>query len=211
MVIRNAVSLKRMVGSSLVEFMIAATLGSIALMIVGGVYVSSQKSATHKIKQILLIQNMSSVLQQLKEDVQRAGFNGERLTSAKLTDSTDVVEVGSDNALIGYVYEVVSNGSEKYRHVVYRLDETGNNLVLCEKHHTQLLSIAQASDSGFKGNCYSIFDSQQIQIKDFSIDKQLIGDVAKTSLITVQLTAALATKPTVEHSMQVQLKQRNWL
>lgn len=211
MVIRNAVRLKSKVGSSLVEFMIAAMLGSIALIIVGGVYVSSQKSATHKIKQILLIQNISSVLQQLKEDVQRAGFNGERLTSAKLTDSTAVVAVDSENSRIGYVYKVVSNGSEKYRHVVYRLDSSGDKLVLCEKHHPDLLSIAQASDSGFKGNCYSVFDAQQIRVKDFSMDALVIENIATTSLITVHLTAALATEPTVEHSMKVEIKQRNWL
>jgi len=211
MVIHSAVSLKRLVGSSLIEFMIAAMLGSIALIIVSGVYVSAQKSATNKIKQILLIQNMSSVLQQLKEDVQRAGFNGEQLTSAKLMDSTTVVEVDSENSRIGYVYKIFSNGNEKYRHVVYRLDTSGDNLVLCEKHHTSLLSVAQAADSGFKGNCYSIFDSQEILVKDFSMDEQVLENVAKTSLITLHLTAALATEPRVEHSMKVQLKQRNWL
>ncbi len=211
MVIHNAVSLKRISGRSLVEFMIAAMLGSIALIIVASVYVSAQKSAADKIKKILLVQSMSSVLQQLKEDVQRAGFNGDLLTSAKMTDSITVVNVDSENSRIGYVYKVVSNGGEKYRHVVYRLDVSGDNLVLCEKHHTELLSIAQASDSGFMGNCYSIFDSQQILVKDFSMEQQLLENVAKSSFITLHLTAVLAREQTVEHRMEVKLKQRNWL
>jgi len=211
MVIRNVRSRRKILGSSLVEFMIAALLGIIALTLIGGVYISIQKSASEKSKQILLLQNMTSVLQQLKEDVQRAGFNGDSATSAKFSDATNVVHIDSSASLLGYVYKVIPDTSSEYRHVVYRFDKGSSTLQLCEKNHTETLTTSTASISGYLGNCFSIFDSQQITVSDFAVHLHTLENVTTSAFITIKLVAALTAQPSTTQQIEMQVKQRNWL
>ncbi|TOO19843.1 pilus assembly protein PilW, partial [Vibrio parahaemolyticus] len=60
MALKNA----RQYGNTLIEFMIAALLGIIAVGIIGAVFISSQKVAAQRSKEIMLLQQVSSVMQQ---------------------------------------------------------------------------------------------------------------------------------------------------
>jgi len=211
MVTRNVSNRRRNFGSSLVEFMVAAMLGGFALVMVGGIYISVQKSAAEKSKQLLLMQNINSALQQLKEDVQRAGFNGDLANSAKYSDVVDVVHIDSTATLFGYVYKVVSATSYEYRHVVYRYDNSSAKLSLCEKNHSEIITFSVASTSGVMGNCFSIFDPHQIAVNDFTLNKYALINSVESAFIQIRLSASLVDKPSVAHQVEVNIKQRNWL
>ncbi len=86
MALKNA----RQYGNTLIEFMIAALLGIIAVGIIGTVFLSSQKVAAQRSKEIMLLQQVSSVMQQVKEDIKRAGFDGINNKSMMLSGSSNV-------------------------------------------------------------------------------------------------------------------------
>lgn len=212
MAIRNAT--RRLGGASLIEFMIAALVGAMALGIVGSVFISSQRSAAQRSQEILLLQNMTNVLQVMKEDLYQAGYGGVQRKSVLLSGATRIVHTEAAPPLLGYVYQVMSGASSAYRNVVYRQQSAAGGtmeLKLCEKQQPAPLSVASAADSGFSGNCYSLFDARQISVMAFRARTEtLVSDRVSGAVTTVSLTAALTQNPSVSQSLSFHIQQRNW-
>ncbi|WP_165310527.1 PilW family protein [Vibrio ziniensis] len=201
---------KKMCGSTLIEFMTAALMGTIAVTITGSVFISIQRAAVEKTKHIFLMQSMTTVLQQLKEDIQRAGFDSPSTDSVTFSDSTHIVYVDHSNTALGYVYKAFSDNIEQFRHVVYRWDQHTSRLLLCEKHHPVPMSSVLASDSGYRGNCYSLFDPSQISVSEFSVQRHSLEKHVASAFLTIRLSAFLAQEPSSERSMTLKIKHRNW-
>lgn len=109
-------------GGSLIEFMIASSLGLVALTIAGSIYISGQKMAMERSKELMLLQNMGSVLAMLNNDIQRAGFNESGRYSLKISGATDTIYTidTTDMGLLAYVYQVGTSGAMPlYKNVVY--------------------------------------------------------------------------------------------
>ncbi|EHH0747824.1 pilus assembly protein PilW [Vibrio vulnificus] len=186
-------------GSSLVEFMIAALLGGMALAIVGSVFISNQKSAAQRSKEIMLLQQMSSVMQQLKEDVQRAGFDGVATNSIMLSDSAKVLYLQPTQ--IGYVYRKSMSSTSN---TVYRLHN--DMLEYCQKDSTTPMTVVSAVTS-----CFDLFDPKQIKVTQFDINKKLlVGTSVESAFVTISMSAQLKKDSSVSHSMSLQVQQRNW-
>ncbi|HFD0509111.1 TPA: PilW family protein, partial [Vibrio cholerae] len=96
------ISANKQKGNTLIEFMIASLVGAMALAIIGTVFLSNQKAAAQRSKEIMLLQQMSSVMQQMKEDIQRAGFDGISTNSMMLSGSANILFQQTNK--IGYVY-----------------------------------------------------------------------------------------------------------
>ena len=122
MALKNA----RQQGNTLIEFMIAALLGIIAVGIIGTVFLSNQKVAAQRSKEIMLLQQMSSVMQQVKEDIKRAGFDGIANNSMMLSGSSNVLYLQPNK--IGYVYR---NTASTVSNTIYQLNN--NMLEYCQK------------------------------------------------------------------------------
>ncbi|MFG0888312.1 PilW family protein [Vibrio sp. CJQ_6] len=207
MAIRNAT--RRLGGASLIEFMIAALVGAMALGIVGSVFISSQRSAAQRSQEILLLQNMTNVLQVMKEDLYQAGYGGVQRKSVLLSGATRIVHTEAAPPLLGYVYQVMSGASSAYLNVVYRQESTA--LKFCEKRRVVPLTPASAADSIGSGLCYSLFDPRQISVTAFSARTDtLVSDRVSGAVTTVSLTAALTQNPSVSQSLSFHIQQRNW-
>ena len=117
-------------GVVLLEFLIGSVL---SISIIGSLMVllvSSLKVGMNRMHKLVLIENVSSVVQQIKQDVQRAGYGGDRGVRATLAETTDTVYV--DKHLLGYSYWVKEE--EAYRHVVFKGQHTNSGqLLICEK------------------------------------------------------------------------------
>ncbi|CAE6887955.1 pilus assembly protein PilW [Vibrio sp. B1FIG11] len=124
-------------GASLVEFMIASSLGLISLAIVGSLYISGQKVAMERSKELMLLQNTGSVLAMLRNDIQRAGFNESGSDSVKISGATDTIYTldTPGMGLIAYAYQVGTSGAAPlYKSVVYEQRiNTPESLFVCEK------------------------------------------------------------------------------
>ncbi|MGY3568939.1 PilW family protein [Vibrio paucivorans] len=212
MAIQSAIS--RSSGASLIEFMVASLVGVIAIGLVGSVFMSGQKAALERSKHILLLQNMNAAMQQLKEDMQRAGYNGSESGVVMLSGASQVVHTQSSPGTVGYVYRVMTSGAEDLRHVVYRHqpESSGADLLrLCEKHQSDVLTPASAADSGYAGVCFSIFDPNQINVDGFSVENSLVAsDSASSAFTTISMSASLIGDSSVSHSMVLNVQQRNW-
>ncbi len=199
---------KKNQGFSLVEFMVAALLGSIALITIGSVLIATQKSASEKNKQIMLLQNMSTALQQLKEDVLRAGFDGDLAASAKFSGVPGVTYSQTNPDALGYVYKVRTGNTPEYRHVVYWLNSSNSNLILCEKSNAAFLSVYAAANS--RGHCYSVFDPKQISVSQFSVTHHQLENSVKSAFIIIRLSAFLTKDPLIKQHLEIKVTQRNW-
>ncbi|MCG6507123.1 pilus assembly protein PilW, partial [Vibrio parahaemolyticus] len=82
---------KKLRGASLIEFMIASLVGTMALAIIGSVFISSQRSAAQRSQEILLLQNITNVMQGMKEEMYQAGFDDINRTSVLLSGASSVV------------------------------------------------------------------------------------------------------------------------
>ena len=78
----TAVAPSKQQGTSLIELMVASVIGVFAISIIGSVFITGQRIATDKGIELLLLQNLTSTLQVMKEDIQRAGYDGSNGLSA---------------------------------------------------------------------------------------------------------------------------------
>ena len=202
-------------GSTLVEFMIASCLGLIAFAIVGALYTSGQKAAMERAKELMLLQNTASVLQMMKSDIRRAGFDGKDTKSVKISGASNTLYTTSsiDSALIAYVYNVGGSGkAPMYKNVVYeqRLDMP-ELLFVCEKKQTRIWDIGDVISLAGTGTCNSLFDNNKIHLSRFEIISNAIESTgAKSALVTVTLEAKLKDAPGIRTQQSFTVKQRNW-
>ncbi|MEF1309779.1 pilus assembly protein PilW [Vibrio mytili] len=201
-------------GGSLIEFMIASLLGLIALGIVGSVFISGKKTAAERGKELLLLQNMTSVMQQMKEDMQRAGFNGVSAGSVTLSGASYAVYTQTSPDMLGFIYRTMSSGMSTYRSTVYRYQpaSSGANLLkICEKYQSSPLTPASAAVSGPGGVCFNLFDENQITVDRFTVSTIHTTSNSTSSAFTViSMGASLLHDPNVRHTMVVKSQQRNW-
>lgn len=202
-------------GASLVEFMIASSLGLISLAIVGSLYVSGQKVAMERSKELMLLQNTASVLQMMKSDVQRAGFDGSDGNSVKISGANNTLYTisGADSGLIAYVYNVgVSGATSLYKNVVYeQRDGTPESLFVCEKKQATIWDINYVANLSGTGTCNTLFDKKAIHVNRFDlVSKALENTDAKSALITVTLGTELKDATNIRTEQSFTVKQRNW-
>ncbi|CDU07330.1 Putative Tfp pilus assembly protein PilW [Vibrio coralliirubri] len=192
-------------GTSLIELMVASVIGIFAISIIGSVFITGQRIAKDKGIELLLLQNLTSTMQVMKEDIQRAGYDGSNGYSIKLSGATDTIQV-SGGVAVGFVYfREGSSASKDHRHIVYR--KSGTRLQICEKGTLageDLLSFNEVT------GCYSLFDDSLIEVDAFSVDAHLLEQNSiKTTLTDINITASIPTAG-VSKSVSVSVKQRNW-
>ncbi|MGL6027842.1 MAG: pilus assembly protein PilW [Vibrio sp.] len=186
-------------GNSLIEFMIAALIGVIALGIIGGVFLANQKAAAQRSKQIMLQQQMSSVMQQMKEDIQRAGFAGIETYSLMLSGASSVLFHQANQ--IGYVYRLSSNSVSN---TVYRLNN--HMLQYCQNETPLPLDIASVASG-----CFDLFMPSQIKVVQFDVSHSLLqGASVDSALLAITMAAELKNDPTISHTIGLTIQQRNW-
>ncbi|QYO69473.1 prepilin-type N-terminal cleavage/methylation domain-containing protein [Vibrio cholerae] len=186
-------------GNSLIEFMVAALVGAMALAIVGTVFLSNQKAAAQRSKEIMLLQQMSSVMQQMKEDIQRAGFDGIATNSMMLSGSANILYQQAN--MIGYVYRKNAGNTSN---TVYQLNN--NMLEYCQKDSASPQTVVSAATG-----CFDLFDPKQIKVTQFGIaQSQLFGASVESAFISISMAAELKNDPSISHAMSLQVQQRNW-
>ncbi|MFW2207947.1 prepilin-type N-terminal cleavage/methylation domain-containing protein [Vibrio cholerae] len=193
------ISANKQKGNTLIEFMIASLVGAMALAIIGAVFLSNQKSATQRSKEIMLLQQMSSVMQQMKEDIQRAGFDDVGHQSMRLSSAVGVIYRASNK--IGYVYR---KSPTKVSNTVYQLNN--DMLEYCQKDSSVPLNIVSAATG-----CFDLFDPKQIKVTQFDVHRTVLsGSAVESAFVSISVAAELKNDPSISHTMSLQVQQRNW-
>ncbi|ARC18055.1 pilus assembly protein PilW [Vibrio parahaemolyticus] len=202
-------------GASLVEFMIASALGLISLATVGSIYVSGQRVIMERSKELMLLQNSESVVQMLKSDIQRAGFDGNDGHSIKISGSANTIYTldDVDRGLIAYAYYIgVSGSAPLYKNVAYEQRvNTPESLFVCEKKQITIWDVNDVVNLAGTGSCNTLFDKKVIHVNRFDLASELLESTdAKSALVTITLGTELKDATDIRTQQSFTTMQRNW-
>ena len=207
MAIRSAISLmKYQKGVSLVEMLIASTIGILAIIAVGSIFISGQKLATDRSMRLLVLQNMNDAMRYMKEDMQRAGYNGNNGSSLILSGASSVISTTSSS--LAYAYRTEPLISNKYMYTKFIGDVSTGELTLCTVPASSVVAVILTCSN------MSLMDEQRVVLTGFSVNEVPLGNSVSSAYITITMKAALANSPNTidnyEQTMTTKIKQRNW-
>ncbi|WP_105903085.1 PilW family protein [Vibrio gangliei] len=182
-------------GVSLVEMMVASAISIIAIIAVGSVFLSGQKLATERAQRLLVIQGVNEALRYIKEDAQRAGFNGTDGYSLMLSGASNVISTSSSS--LAYTYKKPDG---KYTQVAFAFNDA--KLKICEKTASAAISTICTPDQ-------SLLDQHRLTVDSFVVTESPLGSTVSSALITLSLTASLLDGSHTQ-TLSTQIKQRNW-
>ncbi|WP_372430217.1 PilW family protein [Vibrio alginolyticus] len=202
-------------GASLIEFMIASVLGLISLATVESIYVSGQRVIMERSKELMLLQNSESVVQMLKSDIQRAGFDGNNGHSIKISGSANTIYTldDVDRGLIAYAYYIgVSGSAPLYKNVAYEQRvNTPESLFVCEKKQITIWDVNDVVNLAGTGSCNTLFDKKVIHVNRFDLTSDLLESTdAKSALVTITLGTELKDVTDIRTQQSFTAMQRNW-
>ena len=204
-------------GTSLIELMVASLMGIIALGTIGALVLHSQKIALQRSKELSLLQSTNSVLQMMKLDMKRAGYNGVVNRAVKLSGAeyTFYTESSPSSGLLAYAYFSERSGAtDIYTNVVYQqAAATPEVLRICEKKQPNVISVLDAQNFTARvgNNCNTLFHIGRISVDSFHLSQvELLSAEVSSSIVTVQLATSLKSMPSLVQALSFSLKQRNW-
>lgn len=202
------------------SFLSVGVIGSLTLLLV-----SSLKVGTNRAHNLVLVESVSSVVQQIKQDVQRAGYGSGREGRATLAGIVDTVYV--DKHLLAYRYWVKEE--QAYRHVVFKWQQTegrqrinneksinsgertnNGQLLICEKMSQSALTLDQAKRSGRMGNCFNLFDPNQVGVSEFelAVTSYTESSVSR-QLVSMSISSYLVSNPKIKYGVNTLVFIRN--
>ena len=104
-------------GFSLIELLIASSVGLIAIGVVGSVFLSGYQAANKWSLELLLQQDVNDAFRLIKEDVLRAGYVSSGVSSLIISGASNVVYVNPDNNCLSYAYDAPDG--RRYNEVMY--------------------------------------------------------------------------------------------
>lgn len=199
--ITQSVSKRYQRGGSLIELMISSLIGLVLLGVIGSVFISLQKTAREKNLELHLLQGLNVTLMLMKEDIQRAGYDGGNGNSLKLSGATNTITV-SGGASVGFVYLKEGRG---YQNIKYIRD--GNQLKFCSNPVASQADIKSFAGIDF---CRSLFDEDILQVTQFSISSASVKNGTKVSGITDVSLGLQTVDGELSKVAEFSIKQRNW-
>lgn len=197
MVIRSV--RQKQCGISLIELLVASTIGIIVLTLIGSIYLKGQKLYADRSQNLLLIQELNDALRLIKEESHRAGFNGSSHYSAILSGASNVIHVSDDQ--LSYVYKT-SELPEQWRGISIKY--ASDTLKICTKSNLPLIP-----DIHFCTRFYSLLDTDIMTMTDFSLIQTSLNHSVSSAYLSISATVKLENT-SHQHSSQIKLTQRNW-
>ena len=194
-------------GGVLLELLISSFLSIGVIGSVTVLLVSSLRVGTNRAHKLMLAESVASVVQQIKQDIQRAGYGAGKGVRATLAGMVDTVYADKD--ILGYRYWVQEEHA--YRHVVFKWQQTASGqLLICEKMSLSALTPEQAKRSGVLGNCFNLFDPRQIGVSEFEVAVTPYSESSMSRrFISMSLSSHLVSNPKIEYSVNAVFFIRN--
>ena len=186
-------------GSSLIELLVASTIGLVALILIGSIYIKGQHLYADRSQKLLLIQELNDALRFIKEESHRAGYNGDSHYSAVLSGASNIIHVSGSQ--MSYVYKT-SESPKNWRGV--SIKSASNSLKICTK--SNLVSIPNIN---FCTRFYSLLDTNIISVTDFTLEQTILGGSVSSAHLSISTTAKLK-HASHQYSSEIKIMQRNW-
>ncbi|MCK6265356.1 hypothetical protein KP803_18985 [Vibrio sp. ZSDE26] len=190
---------KHQKGIAMIEVMVSALIGIIALGIIGSVFLTGQKIAKERTLELLVLQSLMSTSSMMRADMQRAGFDGGSGNSLTLQGATSTVAVSG--ASIGFVYYLPN--INKYQNIKYRLSD--GSLYSCERKDMVIASLDNLT------GCANLLDQNIMKVVSMAITTTPLVTSSATNLLTHVYLEAELLDGGYNQSVSMAIKQRNWL
>lgn len=197
MVIRNV--RQKQYGISLIELLVASTIGLMILTLIGSIYLKGQKLYADRSRNLLLIQELNDALRFIKEEGYRAGFNGSSHYSAVLSGASNVIHVSGEQ--LSYVYKT-SELPDKWRGISIKY--ASETLKICTKSNLSVIP-----DIHFCARFYSLLDTNIMTMTDFTLVQTSLNHSVSSAYLSISATVKLKNTPH-QYSSKIKLMQRNW-
>lgn len=197
-------------GFGLVETLISLALTSLLILGVSQFTLFEMQQHSQFNQHYFLQQQLSVALDILRQELLRAGYNGDKGESIALAGSDELVVVNGDNSALAFTYCKEINANE-YQTVAYQKQE--NKLLLCEKTTSSILNFSEALASDYTAPCYSVFDSHSIQVDNFvakTISLANTADIPKLDVLQLTVSVSLVVNPDVQLVKTIEQPLRNW-
>ncbi len=197
-------------GGGLVETLISLALTSLLILGVSQFTLFEIRQHSQLNQHYFLQQQLSVALDILRQELLRAGYNGDKGESIALADCDELVAVNDEHSALAFTYRKEISATE-YQTVTYQRQE--NKLLLCEKTTSSILHFSEALASDYTAPCYSVFDSHSIQIDNFvakTVTLANAADIPKLDVLQLTISASLVADSNVQLVKTIEQPLRNW-
>ncbi|WP_061014979.1 PilW family protein [Photobacterium leiognathi] len=195
-------------GFSLIELLIASSVGLLAIVIVGSVFLSGHNAANKRSLELMLHQDVNDALRSIKEDVLRAGYVSGGVDTLRLylpggvSKADNVVYINATKNCLAYTYQD-KNGVQNYYSVYYKNE---NKIV-----YKKVSSATDTTTACSISNANSLIYEKSIKVTGFNITNEVVSSSSATSqYITIALTAEVKSNPSISTEKVTKVKVRNW-
>jgi type IV pilus assembly protein PilW len=190
----------KQLGASLIELLVASSIGLIALMLIGNVFVEGQKISANRSQKLLLIQDLNDALRFIKEESQRAGYSRSGSYSEILSGANDIIHISG--AQLSFIYQSESGSPSEWRFARFKYES--ETLKICSRKNISFIP-----DIYFSPQCLSLIDNNLIKVTDFTLNYTALGSSVSSAYLSISTNAEL--KNTAHrYSSEIKIKQRNW-
>ncbi|MGF1749811.1 PilW family protein [Vibrio cionasavignyae] len=158
-------SIPRQKGGSLVEMLVASTIGIVAIGSIGSVYLMVQQHSSERAQTMLLSQALATTARRLQNDLTRAGYS-ELGSASRPSGAVSTVHVSGGGSKVQYVYwDDHRDGSAEYENTSWHYSTLSQTLRICRKRSSVILDINYFNSS----SCTSLLEDDLISVTHFSL------------------------------------------
>jgi prepilin-type N-terminal cleavage/methylation domain-containing protein len=191
-------------GFSLVELLIGLLLGSLLILMVIGLYVTSVSTGSKILKNSRLKTDLQSMVTMLETDIRRAGYSGGEQGYLVGENGDKTIDINSDHNCIVYYYNHNKSSSvESSNKMAFSLRE--NTL----KFKTGVEAVADTVCSATSG-WINVSDAAFIKINKLSFTEELSSSAEATvRSVRIELAGELVSDGRYNHSITTAVQVRN--
>lgn len=192
-------------GFTLVELMIALSLGSLLLSMVIGLYVSNVTNGDKALKISKLRTDLQAIIGLIENDIRRAGFGGKDfmvgVDQQKIVDSINT----ETQKCIVYAYNYDQALSATTSHFMgFRYSTSTKSIQFGQKVNPL------ASECFNSGYWVNLTDPNFLEVLDLSFSESLTTDAQATfRSIEIKITAQLKANSDYQHQISTKIQARN--
>lgn len=178
-------------GYSLVELVVASLISLMVITSLTTVLVVTQKHALNRHQSVLLAKSLDTTLNEIKREVRRAGFYGEREENLTLRDTDNIIDVQENSLTFSYQLSLPDEPIA-FRLISYKADLSDKKLKVC------YLTLSSA-DQLKRDTCkvyYSIFDEKSVKLTNYKFE--LIYPNKKTEAYLLLLSLTVQSKGSLD-------------
>ncbi|WP_375754077.1 prepilin-type N-terminal cleavage/methylation domain-containing protein [Vibrio sp. HN007] len=158
-------SWKKCSGYSLIELVVASLISLMVITSLTTVLVVTQKHALNRHQNVLLAKSLDTALNEIKREVRRAGFYGERGENLTLFDSDNIIDVQENILTFSYQLSLPEEPIA-FRLISYKADLSDKKLKVC------YLTV-NSTDQLKRDICkiyYSVFDEKSVKLTNYKFE-----------------------------------------